>query len=76
MPLIVQLIQRLDIYENFSFWDKFEYLTLLWRYCRIQEEKHILKEKVEELLNLVKYQYYAPINTMHLSGKKITRIEQ
>ena len=36
-------------------------MTLLWRYCRIQEEKHILKEKVEELLNLVKYQYYAPI---------------
>ncbi|MGJ8758824.1 hypothetical protein ACSFV5_16830 [Acinetobacter sp. HC8-3S] len=57
----IKLIQRLDIYENFSFWDKFEYLTLLWRYCRIQEEKHILKEKVEELLNLVKYQYYAPI---------------
>lgn len=71
----ISLTQRLNIYGSLSFWDKFEYLTILWKYCSIQEEKDTLKERVEDLLNLVKYQYYAPVWTKDNKDKGVILFE-
>ncbi|MCH7396106.1 hypothetical protein MMP66_17810 [Acinetobacter dispersus] len=57
------IAQRLEAYDHFSFWNRFDWLICLWKYCHTHIEKQILKEKVEVLLSEVKHQYYRPIWT-------------
>ncbi|MBH2030761.1 MAG: hypothetical protein I8H74_09855 [Moraxellaceae bacterium] len=59
----LDVAQRLEAYDHFSFWNKFDWLICLWKYCHTHIEKQILKEKVEVLLSEVKHQYYRPIWT-------------
>lgn len=41
----VDFCQRLEIYEDLSFWDKIYWLTILWKYCDLGNDENILKLK-------------------------------
>jgi len=57
----ISFLQRLELYENLSFWDKVEWLILIEKYCQTDEEKGVLEELVKIIMNLAKYQYYSPL---------------
>ncbi|MEB6668687.1 hypothetical protein MXM33_16875 [Acinetobacter vivianii] len=59
----LDLDERLEACDHFSFWNKFDWLICLWKYCHTNREKQILREKVEALLSESRYQYYKPIWT-------------
>lgn len=59
----LDLDERLEACDHFSFWNKFDWLICLWKYCHTNREKQILKERVETLLSEMRYQYYKPIWT-------------
>lgn len=56
----VDFCQRLEIYEDLSFWDKIYWLTILWKYCDLGNDENILKIKIIGILENTVYQYYSP----------------
>jgi len=57
----ISFLQRLEFYENLTFWGRVEWLIHIEKYCQKDEEKDVLKEWVKMTLGLVKYQYYSPV---------------
>jgi hypothetical protein len=57
----ISFLQRLEFYENLTFWGRVEWLIHIEKYCQKDEEKDVLKEWVKMTLDLVKYQYYSPV---------------
>ena len=68
----ITIDQRLAIYSYLPFWEKLSWLSRIYMYCENKQENDQILLCLEELLKLIKYQYYAPLWSVEIKQQSRT----